>query len=400
MPQDLDDNEEAEYDDDTIIVKSENKWPSPVNSSGMSSPEIDVTSLLAQITNTGTPRTLESPGPERFEDELSPHPDQNENLNPRLDSRAGSKPKQRKQILVTNTMEERLMAMPQRRELPWRAGIEPGADNEQGGESRRKQIRFGCLLATRGEIQETPCNSCANGRGKFNACVALDGYFKGACASCQLSGRPNRCSIKKNEVGEIPASPSLNPPAEALVPSRDDGQTAFPSDPPEAKRRKTDTIPEWESARPSWEQELGESHARQQMNDIVQRPWATVNSPATMANSRMINRMNLNGTGSRPPMGGHGALGWSVSQHGSLTGGQVFSNRGEGSGSSFRPNQEQGRREETVGNEDASMAIIDTLSKGKQRQIYGLVSGLQGGILTLQRELDALKRALGIDDED
>ncbi|PBP24753.1 hypothetical protein BUE80_DR004308 [Diplocarpon rosae] len=396
MPQDLN-SEGADYHSDTIIVKSENNWPSPDNSSGMSSPGIYVTSLLAQIANTGTPRTLESPGPERFEDELPPHQNRTENLNPRLEPRTGPKPKQRKHILVTNTMEERLMAMPQRRELPWRAGTEPGADNEQGGESRRKQIRFGCLLATRGEVQETPCNSCANGRGKFNVCVALDGYFKGACASCQLSGRPNRCSIKKNEVGDITGSPSLNPPAEELVPSRDDTQHAFPSDPRDAKRRKTDMIPAWESARPSWEQELGESHARQQMNDIVQRPWATVNSSTTMANSRMIN--GLHGTSSRPPMEGHGALGWSVSQQGSLTGGQVFSNGGEGSGSTFRPALEQGRREETVGNEDGSLAIIDTLSKGKQRQVYGLMSGLQGGILTLQRELDALKRALGIDDE-
>lgn len=48
-----------------------------------------------------------------------------------------------------------------------------------------------------------PCNSCANGRGKFSVCVALEGFFKGACASCQLSGRPNRCSIKSSEGGRF-----------------------------------------------------------------------------------------------------------------------------------------------------------------------------------------------------
>ena len=51
-------------------------------------------------------------------------------------------------------------------------------------------------------------------------------------------------------------------------------------------------------------------------------------------------------------------------------------------------------------NEEGSVALIDTFPKSKQRQVYGLVSGLQGGIENLQRELDTLKKALGIDDED
>lgn len=97
------------------------------------------------------------------------------------------------------TTEERLMAMPEKRAMPWRPGVDPGADIETGGESRRKQIRFGCLLATRGEIVPAPCVSCANGRGKFSVCVADPTLFRGACAGCQLSGRPNRCSIKQGE---------------------------------------------------------------------------------------------------------------------------------------------------------------------------------------------------------
>lgn len=58
-------------------------------------------------------------------------------------------------------------------------------------------------------------------------------------------------------------------------------------------------------------------------------------------------------------------------------------------------------REDTL-QEDGSTAapMIDMLPKSKQRQVYGLISGLQGGIEHLQRELVALKQALGIDDED
>jgi hypothetical protein len=61
---------------------------------------------------------------------------------------------------------------------------------------------------------------------------------------------------------------------------------------------------------------------------------------------------------------------------------------------------EQDRREDTGGGEEGSGALIDSLPKNKQRQVYGLLSGLQGGIEHLQRELDSLKKALGIEDED
>jgi hypothetical protein len=188
---------ENDYHGDTItVIKGEYNWLRPSSPDSMS-PEIElepqVANLLAQIK---TPQNLESPEP--LEEEVS-----TPNLHPErpdlgLDQGSARLPRQRHRPSVM-TMEERLVMMPEKRPLPWRDGVEPGADNETGGESRRKQIRFGCLLATRGDIQEAPCNSCANGRGKFKVCVALDGYFKGACASCQLSGRPNRCSIKKND---------------------------------------------------------------------------------------------------------------------------------------------------------------------------------------------------------
>jgi len=292
-------------------------------------------------------------------------------------------------------MEERLVQMKEVRPLPWRDGVEPGADNETGGESRRKQIRFGCLLATRGEIQEVPCNSCANGRGKFRHCIALDGFFKRACASCQLSGRPNRCSIKKND--DVVESPTVNTPGDA--PSRNPSQYQPASDPPQPKRRKTDTVPDWESARPQWEQELGESHARQQMSEIGQRSWATVNSPISMP----MAANGLSGTGSRNPsqsLEHRNSMGWAaVNQPLAGPSPQAF-HIGDSNAGSYRSTVEQARREETTMIEDGSVALIDTLPKNKQRQVYMLVSGLQSGINHLQSELEALKKALGIDDED
>ncbi len=304
--------------------------------------------------------------------------------------------------------------MPEKRPLPWREGVDPGAEHETGGDSRRKQIRFGCLLATRGEIQEVPCNSCANGRGKFNVCVALDGFFKGACASCQLSGRPNRCSIKKSD-GKSFGSPPWNyhvngnldvadtsmvdTPSAGEMTSRNIYQQPPSSDPPQTKRRRTDTGPDWEGARPQWE-EQGDSHARQQqqMKDIVQRPWATVNSPAPPPATTTTPQGNLNGvngTQSGPPN-----TAWAtVNQPAPPPAPPAFSSGGDSKSGGYRSSYDQGRREVSA-TEEGSAALIDNLPKNKQRQVYGLISGLQGGIEHLQRELDSLKRALGIDDED
>lgn len=60
-----------------------------------------------------------------------------------------------------------------------------------------------------------------------------------------------------------------------------------------------------------------------------------------------------------------------------------------------------------VRNEAGNTALIDTLSKKKQREILGILGGLQSGIRlvrqqtdSLQRQLDALQGALGIDLED
>lgn len=46
---------------------------------------------------------------------------------------------------------------------------------------------------------------------------------------------------------------------------------------------------------------------------------------------------------------------------------------------------------------DEQNPVIETLSKAKQRQIYGLISGLQGEIDHLQKQLNLLRTLLGIE---
>lgn len=76
------------------------------------------------------------------------------------------------------------------------------------------------------------------------------------------------------------------------------------------------------------------------------------------------------------------------------------SNGVESSGGSLRKNSEHERKSEEGAAVEEAGTLIDALPKNKQRQVYGLLSGLQGGIEHLQRELDSLKKALGIDEED
>lgn len=153
------------------------------------------------------------------------------------------------------------------------------------------------------------------------------------------------------------------------------------------KEKEREQVPEWESARPQWEQELGDSQARQQMNDLSQRPWAPVNPPLPLPPT--IPQPN----GSRVPSIPNPNAAWaSVNQPSPAP----DNSNGNGTGIGMGLGYEYPKREETV-LDDRGTALIDTLPRQKQRQVYGLVSGLQGGIEHLQRELDSLKRALGIE---
>jgi hypothetical protein len=209
---------------------------------------------------------------------------------------------------------------------------------------------------------------------------------------------------------DAPESSPTNTPGGAPLNNGTPLQVPSSSDGPKSKRRRTEKqkekVPEWESARPQWEQELGDSQARQQMNEIAQRPWATVNPPISTATPQSQMIMNgANGVSTVPQnsmersnpssMGGWAA----VNQPPAAPGAQGYRNGGENNGISYQISMDQAKREDTVLDEKESAALIDTLPKHKQRQVYGLVSGLQGGIEHLQRELDSLKRALGIDED-
>lgn len=90
-----------------------------------------------------------------------------------------------------------LRALPEIRPIPWYAGKELPIDKST--ESTRVQTRGACLLASRGQVQNQPCNHCQSGVGRFSLCIALDDWFHGACATCQLATRGNLCSLRTNK---------------------------------------------------------------------------------------------------------------------------------------------------------------------------------------------------------
>jgi hypothetical protein len=80
---------------------------------------------------------------------------------------------------------EGLRALPEVRPIPWQSGKE--LPPEKSTESPRSQTRGAFLLSTRGQIRDPPCTHCASGVGRFSVCVSLEGWFHGACATCQAS---------------------------------------------------------------------------------------------------------------------------------------------------------------------------------------------------------------------
>jgi len=82
-------------------------------------------------------------------------------------------------------MLDSLRALPEVRQIPWRAGME--LPPEKSTEHSRSQTRGAFLLVTRGKVRNPPCTRCVNGPGRFTVCVSLEGWFKGACATCEMA---------------------------------------------------------------------------------------------------------------------------------------------------------------------------------------------------------------------
>jgi hypothetical protein len=96
---------------------------------------------------------------------------------------------------------DRLRQLPEKRTLPWQVGKDLPPDKSTN--SPRVQQRGACLLATRGDVAEVPCDHCARGNGRFTACITLYPWFQGACSTCIFTSKANRCSLRVQTIGNF-----------------------------------------------------------------------------------------------------------------------------------------------------------------------------------------------------
>jgi hypothetical protein len=89
---------------------------------------------------------------------------------------------------------DRLRALPEVREIPWRPGQELPPDRSI--DSPRVQQRGAILLSTRGAAAPIPCEHCAAGYGRFSSCITLDQWFQGACSGCIFTSKGNKSSLR------------------------------------------------------------------------------------------------------------------------------------------------------------------------------------------------------------
>lgn len=48
-----------------------------------------------------------------------------------------------------------------------------------------------------GQVTTNKCRHCVRGFGPWEECIAVQGYFGGACTNCHMNNTSNRCSLSK-----------------------------------------------------------------------------------------------------------------------------------------------------------------------------------------------------------
>ena len=99
------------------------------------------------------------------------------------------------------TFLNRLKELPEKRAPPWQLGkVLPPV---KCTDSPRGQQRNACILETRGDVAETPCEHCERGNGRFSTCIMLYPWLQGACSTCIFTSKANRCSLRIQTLGEF-----------------------------------------------------------------------------------------------------------------------------------------------------------------------------------------------------
>lgn len=176
-------------------------------------------------------------------------------------------------------------------------------------------------------------------------------------------------------------------------------------------QRQPDEAPTWHTGSPQWPHEYGVPQAHPQTENAAAQPrWATVNPPPpshpphppqpVQPLPSIAHRPNGIANFAPSDITHRSPMGWATINQQRPQPVPPPSYGMESNGRLPHRDMSRERREDTGGNDSGTGALIDSLPKNKQRQVYGVLSGLQAGIEHLQRELDALKRTMGVEDSD
>lgn len=305
-------------------------------------------------------------------------------------------------------------------------------------------------------MRNPPCTHCATGVGRFSVCVSLEGWFHGACATCQMGTRGNLCSLRKDAEGVLRASSLdslLTEAAEGAIfkvtPSKlvESYITQSPpladSDRPSSSlKRKRDspastmapaaqplmnsysqtqtTLPPSSNPMTSYNlppNDLPHSDASALVNYVYEKQYPPNGTKRHQILYRAQSDPRQTGNGpTPPPINTYGIVGTAENSKADLA--------CDGSNSlspgtqlvqptQAPPFENSYRNKSMVAQSEArnvghpATPLIDTLPRKKQKQIYQIIGGVQSGIRlvrqqteSLQKQLDLLQAALGIDTDD
>ncbi|KAH8656172.1 hypothetical protein BGZ60DRAFT_417937 [Tricladium varicosporioides] len=313
---------------------------------------------------------------------------------------------------VANPSIEGLAALPiVRASIPWRTGQE--LPPEKSVDSQRVQQRGAALLSLRGNVAQTPCVQCAAGNGRFSQCIVLQSWFQGACCSCTFTSKGNKCSFRHQGSAEIPtggntpSNPAISSGVDITKPQRKRGR------PPKSAQMDSTF-----NSSPLGNQSNSNHHKSPDTDDMLQAQLE--NEGASHVEDRPPKKSKYTGNeyqdmgedakallGHEPKQkqkreklpAGHPAQDWKAAYSSRPnTGAADYYHQDTLLGSIPRASLSK-----PVSSKEAHVnatPVIDLLPKSKQRHIYGLISGLQGGIDHLQKQLNMLKNSLGIDIDD
>ncbi|CAL3970331.1 unnamed protein product [Diplocarpon coronariae] len=334
---------------------------------------------------------------------------------------------------ATTDMLRALSSLPKVREIPWKLGQE--LPPSKALDHERAQVRAAVMLSQRGKAAKEPCNRCARGTGRFSQCIHLDDWFQGACATCQMSSKGNLCSHRTSKEEATAAAQQKVKAVLKKTPladtarvqqelSRKRKQVSVDKGPHKQHRksyniedlesrfgaplsRSTNSVPYEKSfdddpaalLRYVYRQQQSQAngtkrHHHQQYNDESDEMQLQV----SRSNGHSSGKARVSYTGGAAEGSFSPGLGNTVK-------GQQRSSLNENIPVDRWGNQDQ--REDHRPPVDSPVALIDSLPRKTQKQLYSIIGGLESGIRSqiqqtenLQKQLNLLKGTLGIDVED